>query len=91
MNKNLAFGSKGSYNSLAGGVRPFGTKEEHAMKTITIRFDADGEYRVPGPDGTEAQASYHDDREDAIGTAKLVHGDVAIRFRKVDYADPDVV
>ncbi len=42
-------------------------------KTVTIRLK-DGEYRVTGPDGTEAQAYYTDDREDAIGTAKAVFG-----------------
>ena len=57
---------------------------------IVIRFDGE-EYRVPGPEGTEAQAHYTDDREDAIGTAKVVFGsDVTISFRRVDCADPDM-
>jgi len=56
---------------------------------ITIRFDGE-EYRVPGPEGTEAQAAYTDDRADAIGTAKAVFGaDVGIRFKRVACADPD--
>lgn len=56
---------------------------------IIIRFDGD-EYRVPGPDRTEAQARYTNDREDAIGTAKMVFGpDVKITFKRVSCADPD--
>ncbi len=52
---------------------------------ITIKFDSEwGTYRVPGPDKTEAQAYYADDKEDAIGTAKAMHGeDVVIKFRRV--------
>jgi hypothetical protein len=53
------------------------------MKRITITRLVDwGEFRVPGPDGTEAQAYYTDDREDAIGTARAIYGpDVRITFR----------
>jgi len=40
---------------------------------VTIKLDANGEYRVPSPDGTEAGAYYTDDREDAIGTAKMLY------------------
>ena len=43
---------------------------------ITILKHPDlGEYRVPGPEGTEVQAYYTDDLGDAIGTAKYVFGD----------------
>jgi len=42
---------------------------------ITITYSLDwAEYRVPGPAGTEAQAYYTDDREDAEDTAKAVYG-----------------
>ena len=52
---------------------------------ITITKDCDNEYRVPGPDGTEAQAYYTDDREDARGTALQVLGsDVVITWRTVN-------
>ena len=61
------------------------------MTTIIIRFDADGEHRVPGPDGTEAQAYYTNDRKDALDTAQLLHDGATIRFKKVEFADPDVV
>ncbi len=44
------------------------------MNTIIIRFDDTGEHRVPGPDGTEAQAYYTDDCEDAIETARSIYG-----------------
>lgn len=57
---------------------------------IVIRFDG-SEYRVPGPEGTEAQACYTDDKEDAIGTAKAVFGpNIKFSFRRVDCADPDM-
>lgn len=52
------------------------------MIRVIIIFDGD-EYRVPGPKGTEAQAYYTDDREDAIGTAKLVYGtETVVKIRK---------
>lgn len=41
-----------------------------------------GKYRVPGPDDTEAQAYYTNDKEDAASTAKQIWGDdVEIKFR----------
>lgn len=50
--------------------------EECSIDNISILFPTiinirsqDGEYRVPGPARTEAQAYYTDDRNDAIGTA----------------------
>ena len=55
--------------------------------TVVITKDQDGEYRVPGPDATEMQAYYTDDKEDAIGTAKHVFKDLGeklqIRIRSV--------
>ena len=56
---------------------------------ITVRFDDSGEHRVPGPEKTEAQAYYTDDRDDAIWTARSIFGrDVEIKFRRFEYADP---
>jgi hypothetical protein len=53
--------------------------------TVTITFSTDwGEYRVPGPAGTEAQAYYTDDRDDAEDTARAVYGPaVVIKHRRV--------
>ena len=57
---------------------------------IVIRFDDTGEHRVPGPDGSEAQAYYASDREDAIDTAREIYGAGAVlRFRRCEYCDPD--
>lgn len=54
-------------------------------KTITILQASWGEYRVPGPKGTEAQAYYTDDREDAVGTAKAIYGqDTKVKFKRKD-------
>ena len=50
---------------------------------INIQFNEDG-YRVPGPEKTEAQAYYTDDEKDAIGTAKMIHGQyIEIKFKHV--------
>jgi len=52
---------------------------------IRITKDCDKEYRVPGPAGTEAQAYYTDDREDAQDTARYTFGaDVGITWRTVN-------
>lgn len=52
------------------------------MARITIRFDGE-EYRVPGPNGTEEQAYYTNDKDDAIGTARLVFGpDVVTKIKR---------
>ena len=48
--------------------------------TVTIR-KRDGEYRVPGPAHTEAQAYYTDDKADAIATACSMHGCTIDRVR----------
>ena len=47
-------------------------KKEDSDIVVTIRR-REGEYRVPGPNKTEAQAYYTDDRQDAINTACLMH------------------
>ncbi|HEY9758847.1 MAG TPA: hypothetical protein V6C97_27005 [Oculatellaceae cyanobacterium] len=59
-------------------------------KTVTIARSMDGEYRVPGP-GTypspraaESAAYYTDDKTDAIGTARLMHGpNVTVKIKRV--------
>ena len=56
------------------------------MKKVTILKNiSTGEYRVPGPAGTEAQAYYTDDRQDAVGTAKHMWKgyDIIFTFRHV--------
>lgn len=60
-------------------------KEDNEIKTITIEKDSStGEYRVPAPDGYENGATYTDDMQDAIDTAKSIYGkDVIIKFRSV--------
>lgn len=55
-------------------------------KKVTILKDSGtGEYRVPGPAGTEAQAYYTDDRNDAVGTARSMWKghDISITFKSV--------
>lgn len=59
-------------------------------RTVVILLDRwNEEYRVPGPSGSEAQAYYTNDREDALGTARVVWGStVSIRIKRVDdFAD----
>ena len=53
--------------------------------TIAV-IDGDTEYRVPGPDGTEAQAYYTDDPEDAKSTARTIYGS-DVQFEWVDVLD----
>jgi hypothetical protein len=59
------------------------------MRKILITLSDDDEYRVPGPKGTEAQAYYTNDRQDAILTAREMHKitpdarDVVIRIKRV--------
>jgi len=48
-----------------------------AGQSINIRRK-DGEYRVPGADRTEDSAYYTDGLEDAIATAKKIHGEGSI-------------
>jgi hypothetical protein len=62
------------------------TKKKTEPKTITIRKNLTwgGEYRIPGKRDTEASAYYTDDKEDAVETAKAIHGkDIIIKFRSV--------
>lgn len=56
------------------------------MTSIVITYsDEYNEYRVPGPDATEAQAYYTDDKEDAVDTAKAIFGAaVGIEFQDVE-------
>ena len=59
------------------------------MPLVVVIKICEGEYRVPGPEHTEAQAYYTDDREDAVGTAKQVHGkDIEIHFDDLTPDDP---
>lgn len=76
-----------------------GTAESHATHTnwrnlmteinVTITRDADGEYRVPAPDNSEAGSYYTDDKEDARGAAMMIYNDgvdgnvVCCRWRSV--------
>ena len=54
-------------------------------KVTILKNTSTGEYRVPGPAGTEAQAYYTDDRQDAVGTAKHMWKsyDIVFTFRHV--------
>lgn len=52
------------------------------MKVIYIRFDG-YEYRVPGPDKTEAQAYYTDSKEDAIATMKEMYKPEVVAYKIV--------
>ena len=55
-------------------------------RTITILVSSWGEYRVPGPKGTEAQAYYTDDREDALSTAQAIFGQgVRVKVKRTDW------
>ena len=59
------------------------------MLTVTIKKDANGEYRVPSPDGTEAGAAYTDDYDDAVGTARDMyaragHSEINVKLRKIN-------
>lgn len=55
-------------------------------KRVTIlKSSSSGDYRVPGPAGTEAQAYYTDYKPDALGTVKLMWKgyDIEVKFRTV--------
>ncbi len=54
-------------------------------KRITIKYDTGWEqYVVPGPDGTEAQTYFTDDKQDAEDTCRAIYGaDVQITHRRV--------
>lgn len=53
--------------------------------TVTITRDSNGEYRVPGTGKRiEQEAYYTDDKTDAIGTARLMHGhNVTVKIKRV--------
>lgn len=51
-------------------------------RIVTIRFDRDlNEYRVPGPNGTEKQAYYSSELDDALGYAEHVWSGTDVEFR----------
>ena len=68
----------------AAGFKKQTDRKTDMTKTKTIVVIHDGyEFRVPGPDFTEASAYYTDDRQDARDTAKAMHGDaIKIRFKQ---------
>ena len=53
------------------------------MTKVEVTFDGE-EYRVPGQDRrSEDQAYYTNDQEDAIDTARAIHGEhVTVHFRR---------
>lgn len=54
-----------------------------ATRNVVIKH-YDGEYRVPGPDGTEAQAYYTNDKDDATATARAMYSTpISITIRSV--------
>ena len=57
-------------------------------RIVTIRHDGYN-YRVPGPNGTEDEAHYTDDREDAWYMAIAMHGAVKVKFHNVDSLGDD--
>jgi hypothetical protein len=57
---------------------------ETDKKTIIIQKNQDGEYRIPSPDFTEAGACYTDNKQEAVDTAKAIHGaDIAYQIKRV--------
>ena len=54
-------------------------------RVIIVYSLAWAEYQVPGPDNTEDQIYFTDDKEDAIDTAKAIFGtDIEIEFQDVE-------
>ena len=55
-------------------------------ETVTIKYIRDyDEYRVPGANGKESTAYYTNDKQDALGTARLTYGpETSFRFRSVN-------
>lgn len=61
--------------------------EELMEGTIWIKYDGE-EYKVPGPDHRDQSDYFTDDKEDAIGTAKAMHGDdIIIKFKRVSVVE----
>lgn len=60
-------------------------KEPEVIKVVIEKDRSTGEYRVPAPDGREEGASYTDDKQDAIDTAKAMYKgkEIKIAFRTV--------
>ena len=69
----------------------FGINPKQHVVTI-LKNSSTGEYRVPGPAGTEAQAYYTDDKQDAIGTAEhmwkgIAGQDFTLKIRSISDFD----
>jgi len=68
-------------------------EDKELYRVVILQDTSTGEYRVPGPQGTEAQAYYTDDKQDAIGTAEYMWKSISksdpiiIRFRSVSNFD----
>ena len=60
------------------------------MKYLFINKDLDGEYRIPAPDGGEAGAAYTSDKEDALDTARAMHGDAITIVIHEEVETPDL-
>ncbi len=59
------------------------------MIVIQVRLNDYDEYEVPAP--TTDELYFTDDRDDAIGTAKIIHGDDNVHcvFRRGTYQQED--
>lgn len=51
-------------------------KGGNEMAAVKIEFNGE-EFRVPGISKREEEAYYTDSRDDAIGTARIIHGEKA--------------
>lgn len=55
------------------------TTSKALVNRVNISCNIDGEYRVPGRDRKrEEEAYYTNDKQDAINTARLLHGSNAL-------------
>tara|TARA_R110000765_G_scaffold264278_1_gene363862 strand:- start:417 stop:623 length:207 start_codon:yes stop_codon:yes gene_type:complete len=65
------------------------TAKQIACKRVVVRFDRD-EFRVQGVNNDQASSYYTDDRQDAIDTARAMHGEyIRLDWQRVKFADPD--
>jgi hypothetical protein len=75
LNKAMLLASK---DNVSGFIRELIDREYLRLSNAGVRLviitKKNGEYRVPGPAKTEAQAYYTDDLDDALATAKLMYG-----------------
>ena len=76
------------FNNLDEAIEDYNDRVGRSVSTILTTKPVvitlyEGEYRVPGPDGTEAQAYYASDEEDAINTFRAIHGDKPYNIRRV--------